>query len=154
MLWVITQYGLHFDSTAEQIHKRQLQRHQGLPVSQLAPLKRRQACSSQTESVDLGVLDSIQLTCPELSFIGNWYGNPGAMYYGADQYNPSRSSAWGWDAGMDNPDHNGFVLFMNAISADIVANQAWMGCICNMENYQWYSTGSLQLSWNNQYNGN
>ncbi|RDW65668.1 uncharacterized protein DSM5745_09407 [Aspergillus mulundensis] len=145
----ITYYGLPLASTASEIHTQQQNRRQGLPI----PLQRRQTCSTLTDSVELGVLDTIDLSCPELSFFGNWYGDPGAMYYGATQYNPAQSAAWAWDGGTDNLDYNGFVGFMNDITADMVANQAWMGCLCNVENRQWYRTGSLQLSWSNLYIG-
>lgn len=136
---IITHFGLHFNSSAEEIHKRQLQR--------------RQTCTTTTETEPLGHYDSIVQTCPVSDTTGSYYGEPAALYYGIDLYGPDQSDAWAWDAGMANVDYNGFVQFMNVVTADMIYNQAWVGCLCNMENGVWFSTGSLQFSWANTYNG-
>lgn len=129
---------MYFQTSAEQLHKRHLNR-------------RQQPCASQTQS--LGSFDSLELSCPEDFSDGEYYGDPGVLYYGFQQYDDAESGALGWDAAMANVDQNGFVTDLNAITQTVADGPSWDTCICYMENGQWYSTGSLQYSWDNTYNG-
>ena len=81
------------------------------------------------------------------------YDAPGALYYGINTYNPSENSAFDQDMGMGNGNSNGFYEAVDAVANQIESDNVWYSCVCTQENGQWVSTGSLQYSWDNKYNG-
>jgi hypothetical protein len=81
-------------------------------------------------------------------------GGPEDMYYGWDLYGTKKAiDEFEDDEGTTYDNSNGFVNGMLAMGNDIYDRQAWDTCVCQESNNQWIATGSLQLSWDNTYNG-
>jgi hypothetical protein len=81
-------------------------------------------------------------------------GGAGPLYYGFDSYAPNGNSALAWDMGLDDSgDQQGFQEAYDAVYEQVSGDQIWDSCVCMEENGQWTNTGSLQYSWDNQYNG-
>ncbi|KAF7365947.1 hypothetical protein MVEN_00470100 [Mycena venus] len=79
---------------------------------------------------------------------------PDAMYYGFDLYGTkAQVDEFQDDLGSTFDDQNGFVPSIEAMANDIVAADAWDTCVCQMTQNTWISTGSIQMSWDNTYNG-
>ncbi|KAJ7908713.1 hypothetical protein B0H13DRAFT_2331217 [Mycena leptocephala] len=79
---------------------------------------------------------------------------PGAMYYGFDLYGTkAQVDEFQDDLGSTFDDQNGFVPSIEAMANGIVTANAWDTCVCQMTQNTWISTGSIQMSWDNTYNG-
>ncbi|KAJ7816179.1 hypothetical protein B0H13DRAFT_2137146 [Mycena leptocephala] len=57
------------------------------------------------------------------------------------------------DLGTKFDKENGFEPAIVDMARDIVARQAWDTCVCEKAGNTWISTGSIQMSWDNTYNG-
>lgn len=76
------------------------------------------------------------------------------MYYGFDLYGTkSQINEYEADLGITWDDQNAMIPAIEQMSNDIVRKAAWDTCICEQVKGNWISTGSLQMSWDNTYNG-
>jgi hypothetical protein len=76
------------------------------------------------------------------------------MYYGFDLYGTkAQVDEFQDDLGSTFDDQNGFVPSIEAMANGIVTANAWDTCVCQMTQNTWISTGSIQMSWDNTYNG-
>ncbi|KAJ7229168.1 hypothetical protein GGX14DRAFT_555208 [Mycena pura] len=81
-------------------------------------------------------------------------GAPATMYYGFDLYGTqSEIEQYQDELGATDDATNDFEPSLVDMSNDIVSRQAWDTCVCEMQSNTWISTGSLQMSWDNTYNG-
>lgn len=78
---------------------------------------------------------------------------PTSIYYGFETYNPSLLAAFQSDVGAANNAYNGFVHLIDDIEKHVYQQGGWDECICFQEQGTWISTGILQFSWNDVYNG-
>ncbi|KAK6981556.1 hypothetical protein R3P38DRAFT_2808034 [Favolaschia claudopus] len=79
---------------------------------------------------------------------------PATMYYGFDLYGTKAEiQEYQADLGTKFDKSNGFEQSMVDMSLDIVERQAWDTCVCQQAQGNWISTGSIQMSWDNTYNG-
>jgi hypothetical protein len=76
------------------------------------------------------------------------------MYYGFDLYGTkAQIQQFQADLGTKFDKENGFEPAIVDMARDIVARQAWDTCVCEKAGNTWISTGSIQMSWDNAYNG-
>ncbi|KAJ6464946.1 hypothetical protein C8R45DRAFT_1023519 [Mycena sanguinolenta] len=79
---------------------------------------------------------------------------PATMYYGFDLYGTkAKIEEFQADLGTTYDEENGFEPAIVDMAEDIVARQAWDTCVCEQTQDTWISTGSIQMSWDNTYNG-
>lgn len=76
--------------------------------------------------------------------------SPDQMYYGFDLYDTSSVPELESHVGDKYAESNG----LQPLAAKIAdQGNVWDACICNQENGVWESTGSVQYSWDETYNG-
>ncbi|KAJ6512825.1 hypothetical protein C8R45DRAFT_327811 [Mycena sanguinolenta] len=79
---------------------------------------------------------------------------PATMYYGFDLYGTkAKIQEFQADLGTTYDEENGFEPAIVDMAKDIVARQAWDTCVCEQVQGTFISTGSIQMSWDNTYNG-
>ncbi|KAJ7930723.1 hypothetical protein B0H13DRAFT_2264069 [Mycena leptocephala] len=79
---------------------------------------------------------------------------PTTMYYGFDVHGTkAQIQEFQADLGTTHDKENGFEPALVDMAKDIVARQAWDTCVCEKTQNTWISTGSIQMSWDNTYNG-
>jgi hypothetical protein len=79
---------------------------------------------------------------------------PATMYYGFDLYGTKAEiQEFQADLGTTYDEKNGFEPAIVDMAKDIVARQAWDTCVCEKTQNTWISAGSIQMSWDNTYNG-
>ncbi|KAJ7927747.1 hypothetical protein B0H13DRAFT_1024129 [Mycena leptocephala] len=79
---------------------------------------------------------------------------PATMYYGLDVHGTkAQIQEFQADLGTTYDKKNGFEPALVDMAKDIVARQAWDTCVCEKTQNTWISTGSIQMSWDNTYNG-
>ncbi|KAJ7864931.1 hypothetical protein B0H13DRAFT_2562833 [Mycena leptocephala] len=79
---------------------------------------------------------------------------PATMYYGFDLYGTkAKIQEFQADLGTTYDEKNGFKPALVDMANDIVARQAWDTCVCEKTQDTFISTGSIQMSWDNTYNG-
>ncbi|KAJ7848898.1 hypothetical protein B0H13DRAFT_2285197 [Mycena leptocephala] len=79
---------------------------------------------------------------------------PATMYYGFDVHGTkAQIQEFQADLGTTYDKKNGFEPALVDMAKDIVARQAWDTCVCEKTQNTWISTGSIQMSWDNTYNG-
>lgn len=82
-------------------------------------------------------------------------GAPTGMYYGYDLYgNAATIDNFEADLGTTYDASNGFAGSLEAMGDNMYSLNAWDMCVCQQTQYTEYiATGSLQLTWDNTYNG-
>ncbi|KAK6981546.1 hypothetical protein R3P38DRAFT_2808025 [Favolaschia claudopus] len=79
---------------------------------------------------------------------------PASMYYGFDLYGTKADiEEYQADLGDKFDKENGFEPALVDMAKDIVKRQAWDTCVCEQVKGNFISTGSIQMSWDNTYNG-
>ncbi|RFU24827.1 hypothetical protein B7463_g11514, partial [Scytalidium lignicola] len=77
-------------------------------------------------------------------------GNPDQVYYGFDLYDTGTIDEFEDDLGDAFPESNGMVGTASSIADQ---GNVWDGCVCTKVGGTWTSTGSVQYSWDDTYNG-
>ncbi|RFU30382.1 hypothetical protein B7463_g5948, partial [Scytalidium lignicola] len=111
-------------------------------------LSTRQNCPSGDEQINEG--QGVSCNAPQ----SPPPGSPTSMYYGWDLYGDAEEiDEFEDDLGTTDDATNGFVDGVINMSSDIVTKNAWDTCICQKANNQYIATGSLQMTWDETYNG-
>ncbi|KAJ6505002.1 hypothetical protein C8R45DRAFT_1180948 [Mycena sanguinolenta] len=125
-------------------------------------IRRRQTVATSHQPTTTNVPAAVESGCSglgqveECSQAGSTVppGAPSTMYYGFDLYGTKADiQEFQDDLGTTYDEQNGFEPAIVAMTDDIVARQAWDTCVCGMTQNTWVSTGSIQMSWDDTYNG-
>jgi hypothetical protein len=116
-----------------------------------APVTYWRGINPQTNTTGhfLKIASGLQLASPANSSNAKRDNQPHEWYYGFDDYADSQNLDFGNALGGEE----GFNYMVQGVADVISWQESWDTCICTMVDSTWKTTGAIQASWDDVYNG-